>query len=132
MDLGELADRFPDRDAIRRELERLADRVPSHQAVRNRVSEFPAAAQRWLPGRREPAWSDTLTVRSVATFGAGMALGAALTALLNPRSGPALRRDLIERVHHLREAGLGRQSVSRANPEPGDDDGAGTRLDLSH
>lgn len=133
MSLEDMLNRLPDRDAIRRELERFADKLPSRGDVRDRMSDVPAAAQRWMPRRHEPTWSDALTARSLAVFGVGMALGAGLTALLSPRSGPALRRDLIERVRRLREqADLGGNGASPARGARKDGHGAGARPDLSH
>jgi hypothetical protein len=132
MNLEELLNRLPDRETIRRELEHLAEKLPSRRDMRDRVSEVPAAAQRWMPRRHEPTWSDALTGRSLAVFGAGMALGAGLAALLSPRSGPALRRDLIERVRRLRDqADLGHTPPSQRSARD-DGHGMGTRPDLSH
>ncbi len=137
MNIDEITDRLPDRDAIRRELEHLAGKLPSRRELRARVSELPGAAQRWLPRRHEPVWTDAITARSLAVFGVGMALGAGLAALLSPQSGPALRRELIERVQRLRETtGLGgasageSPSADRASRDDGN--GAGTRPDFSH
>lgn len=133
MDLEELTNRLPDRKAIRRELERFADKLPSGRDVRERVSNLPAAAQSWMPRRHEPAWSDALTARNLAVFGVGMALGAGLAALLSPRSGPALRRDLIERVHRLRDqVDIGGDGASSTRGSRGDGHGPGARPDLSH
>lgn len=132
MNLGELSDKLPDRDAIRRELEHLVGQLPSRGEVRARVSDLPATAKRWLPSRHEPVWSDGLTAKNVAVFSVGMALGAGLAALLSPRSGPALRRDLIARVQRLRTAGVGGESAPPKRPPHDDGHGAGTRPDLSH
>jgi len=133
MDLGELTDRLLDRDTVRHGLERLAGSLPSRDAVRARTADLPAAARRWLPGPREPAWSDALTARNLAIFGFGLALGAGLAAVLSPRSGPALRRDLIDRLRRLREAGPGGTSVPPARRATRHDgNGTGIRPDLSH
>ncbi len=133
MDLGQLTDRLPDRDTVRHGLERLAGSLPSRDAVRARTPDLPAAARRWLPGQRKPAWSDALTARNLAIFGVGMALGAGLAAVLTPRSGPALRRDLIDRIRRLREAGSGAASVPPARRATRHDgNGTGIRPDLSH
>ena len=134
MNLEEIMNRLPDRDAIRRELEHFAEKLPTRRDVRDRVSDLPAAAQRWMSRRHEPAWSDALTARSLAVFGVGMALGAGLAALLSPRSGPALRRDLIERVRRLRDqaADLGGDGASSARASREDAHRTGVRPDLSH
>ena len=133
MNIHEITDRIPDRDTIRRELEHLAEMLPTRRELRARASELPAAAQRWLPGRHEPVWSDALTARSLAVFGIGMALGAGLAALLSPRSGPALRRELIDHVRRLREtAGLGGDSSAPERAPREADNGSGPRANLSH
>lgn len=127
MNLAELADKLPHRDEIRREIGHLADGLPSAGEVRSRVSELPSRARGWLPHRREPAWTDALSARNLAVFGVGLAVGAGLAALLSPRSGPALRRDLIAaRVQRLREP---RPRVDGAPPTS---NGAGAPADLSH
>lgn len=131
MDLGDITDRIPDRDDLRRELQHLTERMPSGHDVRSRMAELPASARRWVPGRHEPTWSDALTLRSLALFGVGMALGAGLAALLSPRSGPTLRRDLIHRVRRLREEGVGREG-GHGGPPRGNGPGTDPRPDLSH
>lgn len=132
MNLGELSDKLPDRDGLRREYERFVGALPSRDDVHSRVSNLPTTARRLLPRRHEPAWTDALTARNLAVFGVGMAIGAGLAALLTPRSGPALRRDLIARVQRLREAGPRVGGAPPTRPMRDDGPGTGARTDLSH
>lgn len=132
MDLGELSDELPDRDALRRGFERVAGGLPSRDDVRSRVSDLPTTARGWLPRRHEPVWSDALNARNLAVLGVGIAIGAALAALLSPRSGPALRRDLIARLQRLREAGPRGNDAPSTRPTRDDGNGTGARTDLDH
>ena len=132
MNLGELSDKLPDRDNLRREFENFVGGLPSRDDVRSRVSDLSTTARRWLPRRHEPVWTDALTARNLAVFGVGIAIGAALAALLSPRSGPALRRDLIARVQRLREARLRGGAAPPTRPTRNDGNGTGARTDLSH
>lgn len=132
MNLEELSDKLPDRDTLRREFGHFVDGLPSRDDVRARVSDLPTTARNWLPGRHEPVWTDTLTTGNLVVLGIGIAIGAGLAALLSPRSGPALRRDLIARVQHLRKAGPHGDGAPPTKPTREDANGTGVRADLSH
>jgi len=100
-------------------LEIVRDHLPDRRDLRRAARRLPAPARRWTPGLSEPAWRAVVTPRSLAVFGAGVVLGAGLTALLSPRSGPANRRQLARGARQLRDRvdGSGESDRKKARKE---------------